>query len=140
MVCRPVWGSGVVLSSFPPSAFCLCPADPRTERTIRIIRQSPVCAVPLSPGKPPFDFKQWEEEEGERDGADKGGSEEEPEGRGRLLLHRLLLVDEPPLGYNRDLELEDLFRPRKEDESEVPLSYLMTRRALIIIFRCLVTV
>ena len=98
MVCRPVWGSGVVLSSFPPSAFCLCPADPRTERTIRIIRQSPVCAVPLSPGKPPFDFKQWEEEEEERDGADKGGSEEEPEGRGRLLLHRLLLVDEPPLG------------------------------------------
>ena len=44
------------------------------------------------------------------------------------------------LGYNRDLELEDLFQPRKEDESEVPLSYLMTRRALIIIFRCLVTV
>ena len=27
------------------------------------------------------------------------------------------------LGYNRDLELEDLFRPRKEDESEVPLSF-----------------
>ena len=44
------------------------------------------------------------------------------------------------LGYNRDLELEDLFRPCKEDDSEVPFSSSLTRRALKIIFRCLVTV
>ena len=44
------------------------------------------------------------------------------------------------LGYNRDLDLEDLFRPRKEDDSEVPFSSSLIRRALKIIFRCLVTV
>ena len=32
----------------------------------------------------------------DQDGAGEGGTEEESEGRCRLLLHRLLLVDEPP--------------------------------------------
>ena len=39
------------------------------------------------------------------------------------------------LGYSRDLELEDLYEPRKEDASEVDIT---TRRISKIIFRSLV--
>ena len=37
----------------PPSAFCLCPADPRSERTIGIIRQSFLCS-PIKSGQASF--------------------------------------------------------------------------------------